>query len=122
MIKVLFLFSQTWLGGLLLGWLFAHFSFAIPINRILETDTLVVFHHPQPSYPLHILLVPKRNYKAVVNVSADDVALMLDIFEAVKKLVARYRLEESGYRLITNGGNAQDIPHLHFHLIGDDYE
>lgn len=122
MTKSLFRLSRTWLGSLLVGWLFAHFSFAIPVKRILETDTLLAFHHPQPSYPIHVLLVPKRKYKTVIDISGEDTELMKDIFEAVKQLVEMYGLEKSGYRLITNGGNAQDVPQLHFHLIGEDYE
>ncbi|MEZ4510613.1 MAG: hypothetical protein R3C62_01950 [Chloroflexota bacterium] len=35
-------------------------SFLIPVQRLRETATLLAFHHPKPSYPLHILLVPKR--------------------------------------------------------------
>jgi diadenosine tetraphosphate (Ap4A) HIT family hydrolase len=31
-----------------------------------------------------------------------------------------FNLESKGYRLIVNGGNAQEVDHLHFHLISDD--
>lgn len=37
----------------------------------------------------------------------------------VQLLVHRYDLEEKGYRLIVNGGQYQEVPHLHFHLISD---
>ena len=118
MANYLFRFTRTWLGSLLVGWLFAYFNFAIPVKRILETDALLAFHHPQPSYPLHILLVPKRKYKAIIDIPTEDIEFMQDLFKAVKELVNIYKLEKSGYRLITNGGSAQDVPHLHFHLIG----
>jgi diadenosine tetraphosphate (Ap4A) HIT family hydrolase len=29
-------------------------------------------------------------------------------------------LEQTGYRLIANGGAFQDVPHLHFHLIAEE--
>ena len=32
-----------------------------------------------------------------------------------------FNLESKGYRLIVNGGNAQEVDHLHFHLISDDH-
>jgi diadenosine tetraphosphate (Ap4A) HIT family hydrolase len=35
-------------------------------------------------------------------------------------LITEFKLEDSGYRLITNGGIYQDIPQLHFHLISDE--
>jgi len=122
MASYFFRFARSWLGSVLVGWLFSRFSFAIPVKRILETDTLMAFYHPQPSYPLHVLLVPKRKYKTVTDIANEDTELMKDIFGAVKKLVEMYELEKSSYRLITNGGNAQDVPQLHFHLIGEEYE
>jgi diadenosine tetraphosphate (Ap4A) HIT family hydrolase len=36
----------------------------------------------------------------------------------VQSLAIEMRLEAKGYRLIANGGGYQDVPQLHFHLIG----
>ena len=94
-------------------------SFAIPVHRLRETATLMAFHHPQPSYPVHILLVPK---KAIANLSAltpADADFMVDLFAAIQSLVTEFGLEKSGYRLIANGGPYQALPQLHFHLISD---
>jgi len=44
------------------------------------------------------------------------------LFSAVNELGKKYNLEASSYRLIANGGSAQEVDHLHFHLISDDYE
>ena len=35
-------------------------SFTLPVDRLSETSTLLAFRHPHPTYPLHILLVPKK--------------------------------------------------------------
>jgi histidine triad (HIT) family protein len=40
-----------------------------------------------------------------------------DLLETVQSLVRQYGLDEKGYRLIVNGGEYQEVPHLHFHLI-----
>lgn len=94
-------------------------SFAIPVRRLRETDTLIVFHHPTPGYPLHILLVPKKSIGGLGDLSAADAAFMVDLFATVRDLVAEFDLESRGYRLIANGGAYQDVPLLHFHLISD---
>ena len=94
-------------------------TFAIPVNRIHETSTLLAFHHPRPSYPLHILLVPKRDIKSLTELAAADSDFLVDLFESVKMLVDQYHLEGPGYRLIANGGWYQEVPHLHFHLISN---
>jgi histidine triad (HIT) family protein len=78
-----------------------------------------VFFHPEPSYPTHILLVPKRKYRSLIDVSPDDVELMKDLLDVVRSLVEEFDLEKSGYRLIVNGGETQDVKLLHFHLVAD---
>lgn len=89
------------------------------MKRLRETDTLLAFYHPKPSYPLHILLVPKRERKDLMDVQAADADFLLDLVQTVQSLVQELNLEPGGYRLITNGGAYQDIPHLHFHLVAD---
>lgn len=113
---------KTWLGGLFLHWLIAHFSFAIPGEILIETDSVLAFHHPSPSYPLHILILPKSKYKSIQDLPSSDLAFESGLFSAVNVLVQRFGLDGYGYHLIVNGGNAQDVDHLHFHLVSDDYD
>jgi diadenosine tetraphosphate (Ap4A) HIT family hydrolase len=40
-----------------------------------------------------------------------------DLFTTVRKLVEELGLEQKGYRLIVNGGEYQEFPQLHFHLV-----
>ena len=94
-------------------------SFALPLNRLRETPTLVAFHHPRPSYPVHILLVPKRPIADLMAMTAADQDFLADLVQAVQSLVQELGLAETGYRLITNGGSYQDIPHLHLHLVSE---
>ncbi len=94
-------------------------SFAIPVNRLRETKTLIAFYHPKPSYALHILIVPKRNIAQLGALTAADSDFMVDLFQNVQSLVAELDLEARGYRLIANGGKYQDVAHLHFHLVAD---
>jgi histidine triad (HIT) family protein len=109
--------ARSSLGGLIIGWLFAHMSFAIPVKRLRETDTLLAFHHPRPSYPLHVLLVPKRALESFMQLSSSDADFYADLVQTVQSLVNEFDLEQGGYRLVVNGGDYQEIPQLHFHLI-----
>jgi len=101
----------------IIGWIFAHMSFAIPVNRLRETDTLMAFHHPKPSYPFHVLLVPKRSVSSLKEFDSKDSAFLTDLYSAVQSLVDEFHL--SAYRLIVNGGEYQDFPQLHFHLVSN---
>lgn len=109
--------ANTALGGLLISWMLAHASFAIPVKRLRETKTLLAFHHPQPAYPLHILLMPKRAIHGLPALTPADGDFLVDLFQAVASLVDEYGLEERGYRLVANGGRYQEVAHLHYHLI-----
>ena len=105
-----------WLAPLI-GWIFAHMSFAIPVQRLRETKTLVAFRHPKPSYPFHVLLVPKKAVASLKEFDSNDSDFLSDLYTTVQILVEEFHL--SAYRLIVNGGEYQDFPQLHFHLISD---
>ena len=106
-------------AGRWLGWVFAHMSFAIPVRRLRETATLLAFPHPRPAYPLHILIVPKRAAASLLDLGPQDAAFLADLVSVAQDLVREYGLEQSGYRLIANGGANQDVAQLHFHLVSD---
>jgi histidine triad (HIT) family protein len=90
-------------------------SIAIPVNRLRETKTLLAFHHPKPSYPFHVLLVPKKSLPTLKELDLTDSAFLTDLYSTVQSLVEEFHL--TSYRLIVNGGEYQDFPQLHFHLI-----
>lgn len=92
-------------------------SFAIPVIRLRETSNLIAFQHPSPGYKVHILLVPKRQIQSLADLDPSDTAFLADLYSAVQSLVQEFELK--AYRLIVNGGEYQDFPHLHFHLISD---
>ena len=92
-------------------------SFAIPVQRLRETDTLMAFHHPRPSYTFHILLVPKKAVPSLKEFDTQDSLFLSDLYSTVQSLVDEFQL--SAYRLIVNGGAYQDFPQLHFHLVSD---
>ncbi len=97
----------------------SHMSFAIPVERLRETETLLAFHHPQPGHPVHILIVPKEPFGSLLDVPPEAGDFLRDLLETVQLLVRQYGLEDHGYRLIVNGGDYQHVPHLHVHLVAD---
>jgi len=94
------------------------FSTFLPIDRLRETATLLAFRHPTPSYPFHVLLVPKKPIPALSDLDpVSDAAFLADVVATAQSLVKEFNLP--AYRLIVNGGEYQDFPYLHFHLISD---
>jgi len=107
--------KTLWLLAPLIGWIFEHMNFVIPVNRLRETNSLMAFHHPKPSYPFHILLIPKKSVASLREFDPSDSAFLTDLYSTVQSLVEEFRLP--AWRLIVNGGEYQDFPQLHFHLI-----
>jgi len=105
------------IGHLIIGWVFAHMSFAIPVKRICETEYLLAFYHPKPVYPVHILMVPKKAISSLLDLKTEDNAFLADVFHTAQSLVEELQLTEPGYRIILNGGEFQEVPQLHFHLV-----
>lgn len=105
----------------LTAWGFIYMSFAIPVKRLRETPTVMAFLHPQPAYPLHILLVPKRPVASFITLDSSASDLLTELVQIAQSLIVEFHLEQHGYRLIVNGGPHQDFPHLHIHLISEDY-
>ena len=101
----------------IIGWIFAHMSFAIPVKLLRETQTLMAFHHPRPSYKFHVLPVPKKSVASLKDIDATDATFLSDLFATIQSLVDEFNL--AAYRLIVNAGEYQDFPQLHFHLISN---
>ena len=101
----------------LIGWIFTYMSFIIPVTRLRETATLFAFNHPSPDHAFHVLIVPKRQIDSLAKLGPEDTAFLMDLYSTVQSLVDEFQL--AAYRLVVNGGEYQDFPHLHFHLISD---
>lgn len=118
--RAIYKIAKTSIGGIFLGWIFAYFTFVIPGERLAETETLLAFHHPSPSFPLHILIVPRERYKSLMDLPTSEAGLFADLLSMVKELIQRFDLVSGGYHLVVNGGKAQEVEHLHFHLYSED--
>ncbi|HVZ66728.1 MAG TPA: HIT domain-containing protein [Patescibacteria group bacterium] len=87
----------------------------IPKEFDYEDDEVVAFADIHPLSPVHLLVIPKKHIEDFFHV--DDKTHMA-IANAIKKLIDKKELMGKGYRISVNGGGAQDVNHLHFHLRG----
>ena len=112
----LYRMANTPPGRSLIGWIFAHMSFVLPAEHLRETDNLLAFRHPKPAHPFHVILVPKKELRSFADLAPAD-PFLADLVTTVQSLVSEFQL--TAYRLIVNGGEYQEFPHLHFHLISE---
>lgn len=86
-----------------------------PVRVVAETDDVLAFHHVFATWELHVVAIPKRHVRRLVDV--EDPALVGAIFAVLAQVIRDLGLAESGYKIITNGGSFQSNQHLHFHLV-----
>lgn len=108
--------------GHIFQFLFIHMNHLLPVERLCENADWLALLHPQPDYPLHILILPTRGTTRLSDVCRVDPGFYNSLFEVVRELIERFDLDTYGYRLITNGGPNQSIPIWHWHLVSENWE
>lgn len=90
----------------------------IPSSKVYEDDNVIAFKDLNPQAPIHILVVPKKHYKNVLDVEDND-NIISKIYSAINKIAKQEGFDKEGFRVINNcGENAgQTVMHLHFHII-----
>ncbi|MBI4035845.1 HIT domain-containing protein [Candidatus Daviesbacteria bacterium] len=94
----------------------------IPKDFEFESEKLVVFADINPAADIHLLIVPKQHIGGILDLGVEQGVLLAEIYSTVNKLVKEKGLESDLYRVVVNGGKAQHVPHLHFHLLGGEWK
>lgn len=89
----------------------------IPAKFVYESDSIVVFPDIHPAADFHLLIVPREHIRGIGEIGEMG-KLLTNVYEVANKLVEENNLQNDAYRVLVNGGKAQHIPHLHFHLLG----
>ena len=90
----------------------------IPCKKVYEDDFAFALHDITPAAPVHILVIPKGDYRNFAEFSTQATPEMLQgFFAAVQKIAAQQNLND--YRLISNNGEGagQTVHHFHMHLL-----
>ena len=118
-LSILFRAARLKLAQPLTLFFFKHMNLFQYLDRLCENDSWTAFHHPQPEYPLHILILPKAGIKSMTKVQPEQAALFSELFLLENSLIGDFQLDDKGYRLITNGGPHQSVIRWHWHLISE---
>lgn len=88
----------------------------VPKEFTYEDEGVMVFPDINPIAPTHLLIIPKNHITDFLEIRDDK--LLGKLNKIVQKMIKETKLENKGYRIVVNGGGAQIIEHLHFHLVG----
>src|ERR1700709_256179 len=101
----------------------------ISVQRLVETEHILAFHHTQPYWPVHLVIIPKRHIASLAALEPTDLPILPEMLAlpaappTVKEMLPpapdlcrRITAEHGGCRLSTNSGDYQTTKHLHFYI------
>jgi histidine triad (HIT) family protein len=92
----------------------------IPSRKIYEDGEFLAFHDVDPKAPVHFLVIPKRHIPHVMDLKADDTALMGRLLFTAQELAVEQGCGEKGARFVINckADGGQTVDHIHCHVLG----
>ena len=88
----------------------------IPVSVVLETASVLAYHHTRPYWPVHIVVIPKQHIESLVALDDGDAALLLEMLTVIRQVAAQVLAEHGACRVVTNLGAYQESKHLHWHV------
>ena len=91
----------------------------IPSAKVYEDEDMLIFKDIAPQAPIHLLLVPKKHYANVIEMSEEDAYVLARCIKKFSTMTEELGLSE-GFRLVSNKGanGCQSVDHLHIHILG----
>lgn len=92
----------------------------VPINKVLETKTVLAFYARQPLWPIHIILIPKQHISSLIELATVDDHVIADIMKSISQVAQKVTKEHGKCRVMTNVGSNQHTKHLHWHIYSEE--
>jgi histidine triad (HIT) family protein len=80
---------------------------------------VIIIRDINPQAPTHLLAIPRKHFPAIHDVGSLNAELFKKLFLAIGTFVKQLHLDEAGYRLVINSGEAagQSVRHIHVHIL-----
>ncbi len=92
----------------------------IPSSIIYEDDKSLAFNDINPQAPVHILIIPKKHIRSLVESDNTDKELLGHLTQVARDIANEKGLATKGFRLVLNSGleAGQSVWHIHLHILG----
>ena len=89
----------------------------LPATIEYEDEKVIAFRDIHPSAPVHVLIVPKKLIGSLSSADEVDESVLGHIQLVAYKLAEKLQISKA-FKLVVNGGSLQEVPHIHYHLLG----
>lgn len=86
------------------------------VRVVVETDTVLAYHHTRPFWPVHIVVIPKTHIPSLTDLGDADESALQELLAVVRTVARDVEKQYGKARVLTNLGDYQDSKHLHFHV------
>ena len=92
----------------------------IAVERLYEDEWVVAFPDLNPQAPVHVLVIPKKPVKNILDLGPEDRELAGSLLLACATVARKLGIDASGVRVVLNAGTdaGQTVWHLHAHVLG----
>jgi histidine triad (HIT) family protein len=92
----------------------------IPAKKLYEDEEILAFQDVNPQAPVHFLVIPKKHIKSIMELEAEDTALLGKLLFKAQELAKSSGCEAEGGRFVINckSNGGQTVDHLHCHVLG----
>ncbi|MFG2210442.1 HIT family protein [Streptomyces sp. NPDC048638] len=89
----------------------------VKVDVVAETEGALAFHHTRPSYPVHIVVVPKAHVPSLTDLGVAGEAALTEVMRLVRDVAGQVEREHGACSVVSNLGLYQESKHLHWHLL-----
>ncbi len=88
----------------------------LPVPVYFENERVFAFHHTNPLWENHVVLLPKKHVESLLTLEEGDNDLLLELMRTAKMVAADFMARFGAARVYTNLGEYQSSKHLHWHI------
>jgi len=85
---------------------------------LFENENVLAFRDLDPQAPTHILIIPRKHFENVDDLTNSEPALVGELFSVARSLAISEGLSAHRTVFNTGAGAGQSVFHAHLHLLG----
>jgi histidine triad (HIT) family protein len=89
---------------------------AIDVPVYFENELVFAYHHTNPLWEHHVVLLPKKHVESLLTLDESDNGLLLELIGTAKMIAGDFMSRFGAARVYTNLGEYQSEKHLHWHI------
>jgi len=95
-------------------------SGGLPSKKVYENEYVYAFHDIKPEAPVHVLIVPKKHIKSILDFGEADNEYIVQLFRAAGETARITGVDRTGFMTLCNTGEdaGQTVEHFHLHILG----